>query len=250
MFYPDWSQPFNLPLAFLIVSGSLLLALREFVPDTRLSYSKFATNIKPGKTISSFYGMLMIYMPSLLVSTFVFVIDVYASLTNRVSVLLFLHYLKRVYEVIFVHKYSGQTNALDCLKISTGYVGYLLAVTYFSCQVPQVSLLSASLGLVLFLSGEYINYYHHRILRNLRKGDSKKYVIPSEGLFQYVWCPHYVGEIITFLAIAIVTQHCMILLLQLGSAGYLAARAYNTREWYKTKFEKIPERACLIPFIF
>ncbi|GAA5803065.1 hypothetical protein HPULCUR_008540 [Helicostylum pulchrum] len=181
MFYPDWSQPFNLPLAFLIVSGSLLLALREFVPDTRLSYSKFATNIKRGKT------------------------------------------------------YSGQTNALDCLKISTGYVGYLLAVTYLSCQVPQVSLLSASLGLVLFLSGEYINYYHHRILRNLRKGDSKKYVV---------------GEIITFLAIAIVTQHCMILLLQLGSAGYLAARAYNTREWYKTKFEKIPERACLIPFIF
>ncbi|MBM6387626.1 MAG: hypothetical protein JSY10_27205 [Paenibacillus sp.] len=48
----------------------------------------------------------------------------------------------------------------------------------------------------------------------------------------------------------IITQHLMILLLQLGSAGYLAARAYNTREWYKTKFEKIPERACLIPFLF
>ncbi|GAA5810266.1 hypothetical protein MFLAVUS_003686 [Mucor flavus] len=59
-----------------------------------------------------------------------------------------------------------------------------------------------------------------------------------------------VGEIITFLAMVITTQHFMIALLQLGSAGYLAARSYNTREWYKTKFEKIPERACLIPFLF
>ncbi|KAG2237446.1 hypothetical protein INT48_009575, partial [Thamnidium elegans] len=89
MFYPDWSQSYSLPIAFLIVAGSILLTLREFVPDTRLSYSKFATNIKSGKTV---------------------------------------------------------------------------------------------------------------------------------------------GEIITFLAMVIITQHLMILLLQLGSAGYLAARAYNTRE--------------------
>ncbi|MBM6387627.1 MAG: hypothetical protein JSY10_27210 [Paenibacillus sp.] len=82
-----------------------------------------------------------------------------------------------IQEVIYIHKYSGQTKALDCLQISTSYVGYLVAVTYFSYQVPQVSSFSALLGIALFLSGEYINYYHHCILSNLRKGDSKKYIV-------------------------------------------------------------------------
>lgn len=46
------------------------------------------------------------------------------------------------------------------------------------------------------------------------------------------------------------TQHAYILILQLGSMGYLAVRAYNTREWYKQKFEHVPARACLLPYIF
>lgn len=46
------------------------------------------------------------------------------------------------------------------------------------------------------------------------------------------------------------SQHYIIFILQLGSAGYLAVRAYNTRLWYQSKFDTIPTRACLLPGIF
>ncbi|KAK4511627.1 Chitin synthase, class 1 [Mucor velutinosus] len=119
-----------------------------------------------------------------------------------------------------------------------------------SLNVPESNSKLALLGVVMFTVGEYTNFYHHLLLRNLRKNESKEYKIPSGGLFEYVWCPHYLSEIISFVAMVLVTQHILILILQLGSAGYLATRAYNTKKWYSDKFDVIPSRACLIPYIF
>lgn len=51
MFYPDWNQSINLYSALIILGGSLLLTLREFFPDTRMAYSKFSSDTKPGKTV-------------------------------------------------------------------------------------------------------------------------------------------------------------------------------------------------------
>lgn len=49
-------------------------------------------------------------------------------------------------------------------------------------------------GVVLCITGEFINFYHHAILANLRPaGTSSGYVIPVGGLFHYVVCPHYFG---------------------------------------------------------
>ena len=49
-------------------------------------------------------------------------------------------------------------------------------------------------GIVLWILGESINFYHHAILANLRpSGTSSGYVIPSGGFFQFIVCPHYLG---------------------------------------------------------
>ena len=52
-------------------------------------------------------------------------------------------------------------------------------------------------GIVLWILGESINFYHHAILANLRlSGTSSGYVIPSGGLFKFVVCPHYLGWVL------------------------------------------------------
>ena len=48
-------------------------------------------------------------------------------------------------------------------------------------------------GIVLWILGESINFYHHAILANLRPSGTSGYVIPSGGLFHYIVCPHYLG---------------------------------------------------------
>ncbi|KAL7335900.1 hypothetical protein PS15p_201312 [Mucor circinelloides] len=252
MYYPEWDL-LNLSIVFVAIVGSIALIAREFSPSTRLSYSKFnATSSEKSSEIyiSSFNGMLLIYSPSLSASTLFLVwsFDDYRML--MISATIFVHYLKRVLEVVVVHCYSGQSKLKDTILISASYFSFTSFIYHMSLNVPQSNSMLALLGAVMFVLGEFTNFYHHLILRDLRKNGSKEYKIPSGGLFDYVWCPHYLGEIVAFVAIVLVTQHILVLIVQLGSAGYLATRAYNTKKWYSDKFDEIPSRACLIPYIF
>ncbi|CAO3657677.1 unnamed protein product [Mucor hiemalis] len=247
-----WSEEKEIPCAIFCTLACALLIYRELSPKTRLNYSKF-TNTQSGVTISSKYGMLIIYAPSMFVAAYSLFFAVRSDRSYRILLIAFAsfaHYLKRVYEVMRVLKYSGVSKLMDNIAISVCYVLYVLFVRFFSDIVKQASSKVFWLGFVLFFTGEYVNYYHHCILSRLRQDGSKEYKIPNEGLFKYLWCPHYTGEITSFIAIALMSQHYIIFIMQIGSAGYLATRAYNTRLWYQSKFDTIPTRACLIPGLF
>ncbi|KAI7894003.1 3-oxo-5-alpha-steroid 4-dehydrogenase-domain-containing protein [Mucor mucedo] len=247
-YYPDWTDTSNVLVTLLIVIGSTCLVLQEYYPDSRMGYSKF--NKHSSTNIPSLYGMLVIYVPSFLVSIYILLYQSTTSHLFKISLMSFLHYFKRVYEVLFLHKYSGQTVLKDCICISSSYVGYAVIVNLFSRKVPHVTGWNECMGILLFVLGESINAYHHTLLRRLRSDGSTKYKIPEGGLFKFVWCPHYVGEIITFIGMVFMTQHFLVLLLQVASAAYLAVRAYNTRAWYQQTFKQIPIRACLLPGVF
>ncbi|EIE75938.1 hypothetical protein RO3G_00642 [Rhizopus delemar RA 99-880] len=96
-------------------------------------------------------------------------------------------------ETLFVHRYSGYCKLYDCCFISCGYTGYTIILNIFTKQVPSlfISLPLIKLGIMLFIFGESVNFYHHLILKDLRNDGSKEYKVPDKGLFFYIWCPHY-----------------------------------------------------------
>ena len=53
---------------------------------------------------------------------------------------------------------------------------------------------------------EGINGYHHSVLAGMRtrlgKAGKKAYVLPSAGLFRFVVCPHYLGELVAWYGIS------------------------------------------------
>lgn len=53
MFYPDWSYASNVIVVLTIISGSAALVMQEYLPDSRMGYSKF--NIKSDNNVSSQY---------------------------------------------------------------------------------------------------------------------------------------------------------------------------------------------------
>ena len=53
--------------------------------------------------------------------------------------------------------------------------------------------------------GFLINNISDSTLINLRKTDTKQYSIPRGGLFDYISCPNFFGEIIEWLGFAILT---------------------------------------------
>ncbi|XP_041921303.1 3-oxo-5-alpha-steroid 4-dehydrogenase 2-like isoform X2 [Alosa alosa] len=106
-------------------------------------------------------------------------------------------------------------------------------------------------GSILFYLGMAINIHSDRILRNLRKPDEKTYKIPRGGLFEYVSCANYFGEILEWLGYAIAACSLPSFSFTFFSWCFIIPRAHNHHRFYHEKFEDYPKsRRCIIPFIY
>ncbi|KAL6880189.1 hypothetical protein ACP4OV_011754 [Aristida adscensionis] len=212
-----------------------------------------------GALLSSRDGMLLAYAPALVAAAASFAVPgaVEGARAELLSAALAVHFLKRVLEVLFVHRYSGSMPLPTALTISTSYL--LSTVTMIYAQHlsrglpdPPVDLLYPGvLAVAVGLAG---NLYHHYLLSTLRAGDAgggdKRYKIPRGGLFELVACPHYLFEIVGFFGFAMIAQTAYALAVASGTAAYLAGRSCATRRWYESKFEGFPPRIkALVPYI-
>ncbi len=108
-------------------------------------------------------------------------------------------------------------------------------------------------GAALFALGYAINHQSDRILFNLRKPGmpGAGYAIPYGGLFRWVSCPNYLGELIEWTGWALCTFQPAGLAFALASAANLVPRARAHHRWYQERFAGYPpERKAIVPFIF
>ncbi|MFS8005095.1 putative 3-oxo-5-alpha-steroid 4-dehydrogenase (NADP(+)) [Helianthus anomalus] len=82
----------------------------------------------------------------------------------------------------------------------------LIIVQYLSLGLPDPSIDTKYIGLILFILGISGNFYHHNLLSKLRNNNEKEYKIPRGGLFDLVICPHYLFEIIIFIGISFISR--------------------------------------------
>lgn len=106
------------------------------------------------------------------------------------------------------------------------------------------------IGAALFISGIVINLHSDHILRGLRGSAKNGYSIPRRGLFKYISCPNYFGEILEWIGWAIATWSIPGLAFAVFTFANLAPRAFTNHKWYRKNFPDYPEkRKALIPFI-
>ncbi|WVZ61967.1 hypothetical protein U9M48_011772 [Paspalum notatum var. saurae] len=249
------------------------LGLSELRGDN-LAYSKFSRG-GPGKQttillhkhqqrgprLSGRAAMLLFYAPALtaaLASFFAVPAAVAGARSRILAAALAAHFLKRVLEVLFVHRYSGTTPLSTALLISSYYLSTTVAMLYaqrLSQGLPDPAVDLLVPGVVVFAVGLAGNFYHHWLLSRLRAnagGDNKAaYKIPTGGLFGLVVCPHYLFEILGFFGFAMLSQTLCALTVAVGTAAYLAGRSYTTRKWYAAKFEDFPATIkALVPYVW
>ena len=105
-------------------------------------------------------------------------------------------------------------------------------------------------GMVLFAGGFLINWWSDQILLDLRKGGKKGYYIPRGGLFRYVSCPNFFGEILEWTGFAIMTWSPAALAFALWTFFNLVPRALDHHRWYRSTFPDYPpQRKAVIPYI-
>ena len=114
-----------------------------------------------------------------------------------------LHFVKREFETLFVHKFSANTMPFfNVFKNSFFYwaiSGALCAYTIYSptslaaeADIPVID----ALGTALYLFGETGNALVHRYLSSLRSTGGTERKIPVGYGFNLVTCPNYMFEII------------------------------------------------------
>lgn len=107
------------------------------------------------------------------------------------------------------------------------------------------------LGIALFVLGYAINRHADITLRKLRAKAGSRYRIPQGGLYRWVSCPNYLGEIIEWIGWAIATWSLAGLAFAVWSVANLAPRARSHHKWYTEKFADYPpERTALVPLLW
>jgi 3-oxo-5-alpha-steroid 4-dehydrogenase 1 len=103
-------------------------------------------------------------------------------------------------------------------------------------------------GMVVFAAGGFINWWSDQVLLDLRKGGKKGYFIPRGGMFRWISCPNFFGEILEWTGFAIMTWSPAALVFALWSFFNLVPRALDHHKWYKKTFPEYPmKRKAILP---
>lgn len=105
-------------------------------------------------------------------------------------------------------------------------------------------------GVAVFLAGFVINFHADTVLLNLRKPGESGYKIPYGGMYRFITCPNYFGEILEWCGFALATWCLPALAFAIWTAANLVPRARTNHRWYLQRFPDYPpERTAILPFV-
>lgn len=131
------------------------------------------------------------------------------------SAMIVLHFAKREYETLFIHRFSLATMPMfNIFKNSAHYwilSGVWMAYWIYGPTSPTAleTPLTRNLdivGLVLYLFGEISNFHTHVTLSKLRSPGGTERGIPKGYGFGLVTCPNYMFEMISWVGVLLVTR--------------------------------------------
>jgi len=212
-----------------------------------------------GPTISNKWGWFIMEFPSLLVFVLSFLLgpnQPYPLAWFFFAIYVF-HYANRSIVWPWRTRTSGKRMpiAVPLMAVSFNVVNGFINGYYFSAFSIEYDLdwlvdARFIIGIIVFGIGVFINWWSDQILLDLRKGGKKGYFIPQRGLFRWISCPNFFGEILEWMGFAIMTWSPAALVFALWTFFNLVPRATDHHKWYKKTFPDYPKnRKAVIPFL-
>ena len=242
----------------------LLIAISTFILliFIRVPYGRYE---RPGwgPRISSRLGWIIMESPCIVIMTLFFGFGVTKWLILDLAAIIFYlmwmtHYIHRSWVWPNRAQIKGKKIPLSIVffaVIFNSINSWINAEWIFSLNHPYPSSWVYStpfiFGLIIFLIGMTINIRSDNILFSLRSNGLGDYKIPKDGLFKWVSCPNYFGEIIEWCGWAIATWSFAGLSFAIWGLANLIPRARSNHKWYLEKFSDYPvNRKALIPKIW
>lgn len=247
MTYPEWTTA-NLIFYSILAIAALGVGPAVYYGDSlMMQYGKF----RNGGGIHPRLGMFILYFTPIM-ALYISARD-YLTQANLIQWLVLasvgVHFAKRVLESLFLHRYSGPVQVVTTALIASFYSLAAFLIGWLNrSPIPAIDSWFLA-GISLFLIGLAGNFYHHKLLADLRK-NSLEYFIPTGGLFERVVCPHYLFEILTWTGIFLMSRHLAALLVLAIMTMYLVGRSLGTLKWYHDRFQNFPtDRKALLPYV-
>lgn len=169
------------------------------------------------------------------------------------------HYAKRLFETLFVHRFShGTMPVMNLFKNCSYYWLFTLYVAYHvnHPQFTSPSPLQVYLSLAAFLVSEVGNLSVHVLLKDLRPPGTTVRKIPYPtgnaltSLFNYVSCPNYTYEFFSWASFTVMTSCLPAGIFALAGLYQMSVWALGKHRNYKKEFSDYPKnRKAIIPFI-
>jgi len=216
-----------------------------------------------GRKIDSTLGWVIMEVPSVVVFLLCVAVSERAVSTACIVFLVMwqTHYVHRCFIYPWRRRQHGSERRMAVYVVAAGTaftcVNAYLNGRYLFAFAPPVQYGAAWLtdprfvcGVVLFLTGFAINLHADAILLALRRAGPNGYGIAYGGLYRWVTCPNYLGEIIEWTGWAVMTWSLPGLAFALWTAANLVPRALSHQRWYHVRFAEYPrERRAIVPFV-
>ncbi len=229
------------------------ILLRVTQPYGRHSKTSF------GPMINNKFGWFIMEFPSLAIFGYFLIFK--SNLSNALilvpALLWLIHYIHRV--LIFPLQIRTARKKIPLLivllaiifNVINGFLNGYWFMQFASAYTPGIGVnLRLVGGVIIFFTGFAINKYHDAILIKLRPSSGNGYKIPYGGLFNYVSCPNFLGEIISWTGFVLVAFNLPALSFLIWTLVNLITRALDHHRWYLREFpEYDKQRKAIIPGI-
>ena len=165
-----------------------------------------------------------------------------------------LHYVNRTFVFPFRLRATGKRMPIaivamaivfNCLNayVNARWISHL--GTYDASWFGEIPFVA---GVLCFAAGWIINQHSDSILIGLRRPGQAGYRVPHGGLFRWVSCPNYLGEMLEWLGWAIATWSLAGSAFAVFTVANLLPRALANHQWYRQQFADYPPaRRALLP---
>ncbi len=237
---------------YLLCGAAALLALL-FIPAFYGRYSR----TDRGPTVSNRTGWLVMEAPAAL--AFPLVYYYYSSVMTPMDWALVLlwsfHYVYRAF--VYPFKLRNPDKPMPLLIVAMAIVfncanGWLMGAGMAANNYTISWLYDPRfiVGALLFFLGLFINRNADATLMALRAQGESGYKIPFGGLYAYISCPNFFGEIVQWIGWALLTWSVPGAAFAFFTAANIGPRAVSHHRWYRSHFADYPpQRKALIPFV-
>lgn len=242
-------------IAWIIIAALVFISLLFIVaPYGRYFRRSF------GPSINGRLGWVIMEAPAPLVFAALFITDIgIATIVQTIFLVMWLtHYLDRAF--VYPLKFRISSRPLPLIVLIAGFV-FNIVNAYLNSKYIAVNTLKYSeiwlhdarfiAGFITFVLGFIVNRHSDYILYRIRSKSRQEYGIPQGGLYRWVSCPNYLGEIIMWMGWAISTWSPVAAAFCFWTVANLVPRARSHHLWYQINFKDFPSgKHAIIPWVW